>query len=94
MNLKTAGADLERLFPGDSELARRMRALDWTKTALGPPEHWAENLRSAVSLCLTSPIPIVIYWGKQFTLLYNDPCLSFLSPAKHPRCLGRPGEEC
>jgi hypothetical protein len=28
--------ELERLFPGDSELAGRMRALDWSQTDLGP----------------------------------------------------------
>lgn len=85
---------LERLFPGDSELAGRMRALDWSQTDLGPPEHWPENLRVAVSLCLTSRIPIVMYWGPNFTVLYNDPYISFLGETKHPRYLGQPGREC
>jgi len=29
---------LEGVFPGQSELATRMRALDWTRTDLGPPQ--------------------------------------------------------
>lgn len=45
---------LERLFPGDSEVARRMRAFDWSASELGPVENWPENLRVAVRLCLTS----------------------------------------
>jgi signal transduction histidine kinase len=51
-------------------------------------------LRVAVSLCLTSRIPIVMYWGPNFTVLYNDPYISFLGETKHPRYLGQPGREC
>jgi hypothetical protein len=86
--------NLERLFPGNSELAARMRAFDWSQTDLGSPEQWSENLRIAVSLCLTSRIPIVMYWGANFTVLYNDAYISFLGETKHPRSLGQPGREC
>lgn len=48
------------LFPGDSEMARRMRQLDWTSTDVGPAEQWPENLRTVVSLCLTSRFRIVL----------------------------------
>ncbi|HJQ98257.1 MAG TPA: hypothetical protein VJ826_08070, partial [Candidatus Polarisedimenticolaceae bacterium] len=85
---------LEGVFPGDSELATRMRALDWSRTDLGPPQQWPQNLRIAVSLCLTSRIPVVMYWGPAHTVLYNDPYVSFLGQGKHPRFLGRPGREC
>lgn len=86
--------DLERFFPGDSELAARMRALDWSQTDLGLPQTWSESLRVAVSLCVTSRIPIVMYWGTNFTVLYNDAYISFLGETKHPRYLGQPGQEC
>lgn len=82
------------LFPGDSEMARRMRQLDWTSTVVRPPEQWPENLRTAVSLCLTSRFPIVLWLGPQLGVLYNDAYIPFLGPAKHPRVLGRPGQEC
>ena len=85
---------LERLFPGDSEMARRMRGLDWSATDFGPPEAWPENLRAAVSICLPCRFPIVIWWGKRFCLLYNDAHLPWLTAEKHPRVLGRPGIEC
>ena len=87
-------SQLERLFPGDSEMARRMRALDWSATDFGPPENWPENLRVAVSICLPCRFPIVIWWGKRFCLLYNDAYLPWLTEGKHPRVLGRPGIEC
>ena len=36
---RTSDPERARLFPGDSELARRMRDLDWSQTDLGPPEY-------------------------------------------------------
>ena len=87
-------SQLERLFPGDSEMAVRMRAFDWSATDFGPPENWPENLRVAVSICLPCRFPIVIWWGKRFGLLYNDAHLPWLTAEKHPRVLGCPGIEC
>jgi PAS fold len=87
------GEELGRLFPGESELARRMRSFDWSASDLGPPGRWPENLRTAVSLCLTSRFPIVIWWGPDLNVLYNDAYIPFLGRAKHPGSLGRPGRE-
>jgi PAS fold len=85
---------LERLFPGNSEMARRMRAFDWTTTPLGPPGQWPRSLRASVSICLGSRYPIVIWWGKEAsTQFYNDAYISFLGDTKHP-WLGRSGREC
>ena len=60
---------------------------------LGPPGRWPENLRTAVSLCLTSRFPILIWWGPDLNVLYNDAYIPFLGRAKHPSSLGRPGRE-
>jgi PAS domain S-box-containing protein len=84
---------MEHLFPGDSELAGRMRDLDWASTEMGPPDRWPVNLRTAVSLCLTSRFPILIWWGPNRSILYNDAYIPFLGETKHPRVLGRPGRE-
>ncbi|HVE41516.1 MAG TPA: ATP-binding protein [Planctomycetota bacterium] len=74
-------------------MARRMRALDWSKTDVGPPEHWSQNLRIALGICLTSPFPMFVWWGPTFTILYNDAYIPFLGHTKHPGVLGRPGRE-
>jgi len=66
--VRTRDPERAHLFPGDSELARRMRDLDWSQTDLGPPEHWPENLRIAVRICLTSRFPIVLWWGQDYTM--------------------------
>src|SRR5690349_2722398 len=86
--------DLAQLFPGESELARRMRAFDWTRTDLGPPDVWPQNLRVIVPICLTSRFPILLWWGPNFTVLYNDAYIPFLGELKHPRVLGGAGRDC
>ena len=85
---------LERFFPGDSEMARRMRELDWSTTDFGLPDTWPENLRVAVSICLPCRYPIILWWGSRLNILYNDAYLPWLSTNKHPRVLGGPGIEC
>ena len=87
-------AEPDHVFSGASEMARLMRAFDWSATDLGAPQRWPPNLRTAVSLCLASRFPIVLWWGPRLSVLYNDAYISFLGPAKHPRMLGRPGKEC
>jgi hypothetical protein len=74
-------------------MAGRMRAFDWSGTEFGRPEGWPENLRIAVSLCLTSRFATLLWWGPSFTVLYNDAYVPFLGETKHPRALGLPGRE-
>src|SRR4051812_43140932 len=77
---------------GGGEMGERMRGLDWSKTVLGPVEGWRQSLRSAVSTCIGSRFPMVLYWGPQRVVLYNDAYAEILG-AKHPWALGRPCEE-
>jgi PAS domain S-box-containing protein len=82
---------LERIFPGDSEMARRMRALDWSATLFGAVESWPESLRTSVSTCLNCAFPIILWWGPELAILYNDEYRAMLGPSKHPAALGQPG---
>jgi hypothetical protein len=84
---------IRSVFPGESEMARRMRAFDWSKTDLGPPETWPQNLRIALGICLTSRFPSNVLWGTGLTMFYNDSYISFLGEDKHPAALGRSGRE-
>jgi len=84
---------LRRIFPGNSELAVRMRNFDWSTTPLGHPASWPQNLRGAVAICLTSRFPLFLWWGPSLTMLYNDASISFLGKAKHLAMLGRSGRE-
>jgi PAS domain S-box-containing protein len=83
---------VESLFAGDSEMARLMRAHDWSQTRLGDISGWAPSLKTTVSVCLNSRFPMVIWWGKELVLLYNDAWRPILG-TKHPKALGRPGQE-
>jgi PAS domain S-box-containing protein len=73
---------------GGGEMGALCRTLDWASTALGPVEAWPQSLRSALSVCLGSRFPIVIYWGPSCTVLYNDRYAEILGK-KHPWALGR-----
>ncbi len=70
------------------EVGRLMRDIDWSKTPLGPVDGWRQSLRSAASICLSSRFPIVMYWGAEYTVLYND-AYSHILGSKHPWALGR-----
>jgi PAS domain S-box-containing protein len=84
-------ADLEWLS-GGGELGELIRAKDWSRTPLGPAPEWPQSLRSALSICLGSRFPIVIYWGPSLVVLYNDAYAEILGK-KHPHALGRPCRE-
>lgn len=70
-----------------------MRSFDWSRTALGPVDSWPQSLRTAVSICLNSRFPMILWWGPELTVLYNDGYIPILGK-KHPRrALGLPGSE-
>jgi PAS domain S-box-containing protein len=78
---------------GDGEMARLMRAKDWSRTVLGPPERWSQPLRTAVRLMLNCGHPMYIWWGPEGACLYNDAYRRSIGPERHPGSLGRPARE-
>lgn len=79
-----------RFLEGGGPTGEIMRHTDWTQTSLGSPDQWRESLKLSVSISLNSGFPIAIYWGEDFTLLYND-AYSAIPGDKHPWTLGKPG---
>jgi PAS domain S-box-containing protein len=79
-------------FVGESEMARRCRAVDWASTPLGPVSEWSPALRSAVRMALESPFPVNLWCGPDLQLIYNDAYIRALG-AKHPRALGQSGRD-
>ncbi|WP_310360641.1 ATP-binding protein [Pseudomonas brassicacearum] len=69
------------------EMAGRIRAFDWSRTELGAIEHWSASLRSAVQVLLASPLPMVMLWGRQGFMIYNDAYAEFAG-GRHPYLLG------
>src|SRR5580765_2821394 len=77
---------------GGGEMGGRMRDLEWRKTPLGAADTWPQSLRSTVSMLLPSKAQIILFWGPEFTVLYNDAYRPVFG-AKHPEALGLPGRE-
>jgi len=74
-------------------MAALMRDFDWSRTALGDPAWWPDTLKAAVATCLASRFPMVVWWGPELIMLYNDAWQPILGETKHPAGLGRPGAE-
>ncbi|MGH9561757.1 MAG: sensor histidine kinase, partial [Terracidiphilus sp.] len=87
-----SGLDL-CVFPGGGEMGVLMREFDWRSTPLGAVEEWPQSLRTSFSICLASRFPIVLYWGPEFVVLYNDAYGQILG-AKHPWALGQTCHSC
>ena len=78
---------------GGGEMGERMRPKDWSGSPLGPPETWSQSVKTAVSICLNSRFPILLWLGPELRLVYNDAYIPFLGETKHPAALGAPGQE-
>ena len=72
---------------GGGACAHLIAGRDWATTPLGPIERWSQPLRTATSLLLRSPVPIVMLWGVEGVMLYNDAYSGFAG-GRHPALLG------
>lgn len=71
-----------------------MRAYDWARTPLGPPDSWPQSLRVTVRLVLNTRHPMFIWWGPDLIQFYNDAYRETMGPERHPSALGARGREC
>ena len=63
---------LQRFFPGQGEVACRLRELDWSANPLGHPRSWPQSLRTIVRVMLGSRYAMWMAWGPEFTFFCND----------------------
>lgn len=83
---------LERVLANGGEMSARVREHDWSSTPLGDPTTWPRSLRMALSFTLASRFPMLVFWGEELTMLYND-AYAPIPGNKHPDCLGQPGAQ-
>jgi PAS domain S-box-containing protein len=77
-----------RSFPtGGGELGALIRQFSWAKTSLGPLEAWPQSLKTVTETLLQSPVPIVLLWGEDGIMIYND-AYSIFAGGRHPKLLG------
>jgi len=68
-------------------LQSRVLGHDWSATPLGAVETWSPTLFTAVSTCLNSRFPMLLMWGPELVMIYNDGYAPILG-ARHPTALG------
>jgi two-component sensor histidine kinase len=81
-------ASAKREFPvGGGEMGQLIRDFDWSKTALGPISEWPQSLKTAIDIMLQAPLPMVMLYGPDGYLIYNDGYAGFAAD-RHPGILG------
>lgn len=66
------------------------RQVNWGSTPLGPTSSWPGSLRSAATLCFSTRFPVMVSWGPDLTLLYNDGYEAMLGTEKRRWAMGSP----
>ncbi len=69
------------------ETGRLIADRDWSATPLGPITEWSPSLNTALAVLLMSSVPIVMLWGEDGIMLYND-AYSLFAGGRHPDLLG------
>ena len=80
-------AGIEQFLADGGEMGERIAAFDWASTPLGPIEGWPQSLRAIVAFIVHCPIPLVMLWGEDGIMIYNDG-YSVFAGDNHPRILG------
>jgi two-component sensor histidine kinase len=72
---------------GGGEVGALIRVRDWSDTGLGPISGWPQTLKTTVGILLHSPIPMVLLWGPDGFMIYND-AYSVFAGGRHPLLFG------
>lgn len=68
-------------------MAGLILAHHWQTSPLGPPHRWPSSLKTVTGMMLLSSVPIVLLWGEDGIMIYNDAYSAFAG-ARHPGLLG------
>ncbi|KAI1342904.1 hypothetical protein F5Y15DRAFT_271562 [Xylariaceae sp. FL0016] len=80
------------LTPDLPDHIRFARTRDWASTPLGPMEDWSAELRAMANMVMGSPHPAAMYWGREFTAIYNEAYVP-MAGRKHPKLMGQSYKE-
>jgi len=62
-------------------------SFDWSASRLGQPAAWPQALRLAADLLFNTPLPMLLVWGREMTVLFNPAYAALAGPA-HGRLPG------
>jgi CheY-like chemotaxis protein len=60
--------------------ARSTASYDWPAGGLGAPEGWPLSLRLAADIVLNCPLPMLLAWGPQRAVVFNDAYAALAGP--------------
>ncbi len=80
------------LLQAPGAMGALIAAFDWSTTPLGPLADWPDSMTAPLALMLRSQVPMVMLWGHEGVMLYNDSYAVF-AEKRHPMSLGRPVRE-
>ena len=86
-------SDPPAFLAGGKEMGSLIRSMDWSNTSLGPVAGWPQSLRTTLSICLASDLPICVIWGPGLVQLYNN-AYRVICGDKHPQSMGQKFPEC
>ncbi len=81
------GQDFAATLLAAGACGRLVASREWSGTGLGPVAGWPQSLRTATSILLRSPVPMVMLWGEDGVMIYND-AYSVFAGGRHPELLG------
>lgn len=76
-------------FPPGGETGELIRSFNWASTPLGVADQWSQSLRTCIQILLSSSQPMLLCWGSESILIYNDACRELLG-SQHPLSMGQP----
>jgi PAS domain S-box-containing protein len=77
---------MSAFLDGGGDCGALIKSLNWSDS-LGPVDDWPQSLKAATGLLLRSPVPMVMLWGEDGIMLYND-AYSVFAGQRHPMLLG------
>jgi signal transduction histidine kinase len=74
-------------------MAARCRKFDWSGTPLGHESRWPMSLKTLASTVLASRNPMLLFWGEDLVMIYNDSFAPSLGSERDAHGLGANGRE-
>jgi len=75
-----------------ADVASLHARIDWESSAVGAESAWPAALTQTLGTIASSPQPLVVCWGPQLVVFYNDAMVDGLGDL-HPQAYGQPADE-
>lgn len=89
---RTSELDLTSFSAACLEHNTLFLSLPWANSPLGAIDEWTPHLRGMVQVMMASPFPVLLSYGPQCVLLYNEPYSKVIGK-KHPEILSKKYDE-